>query len=95
MLTLWRRLRAFLGGYFWLPCPSCGNYFASCEWVRDPEDLDASSIPNGPPKFVAASDGSDLSIVTTTGIGICPACTADGVGTRAWDEFRQVHGWSA
>jgi hypothetical protein len=23
----WARLRAFWGGYFWLPCPICGRYF--------------------------------------------------------------------
>ena len=29
----WRRFRAFVTGYFWLPCPSCGNHFAGSEWA--------------------------------------------------------------
>lgn len=28
---LFRRLRAFFGGYFWLPCPLCGEMFAGYE----------------------------------------------------------------
>ena len=27
----WRQLRAFLTGYFWLPCPNCGRMFAGFE----------------------------------------------------------------
>lgn len=27
----WRRFRAWLGGYFWLPCPRCGKMFAGYE----------------------------------------------------------------
>lgn len=28
----WARLRAALGGYFWLPCPLCGTMFGGHEW---------------------------------------------------------------
>ena len=31
----WRwlnRCYAFIGGYFWLPCPICGRYFGGHEW---------------------------------------------------------------
>ena len=27
-----RWLRAFVGGYFWLPCPICGENFGGFEW---------------------------------------------------------------
>jgi len=27
----WRWLRAFIGGYFWWPCPRCGEPFAGYE----------------------------------------------------------------
>ena len=27
-----QRLRAFFGGYFWLPCHLCGEYFGGHEW---------------------------------------------------------------
>lgn len=27
----WRRLKAHAGGYFWLPCPMCGEPFAGFE----------------------------------------------------------------
>ena len=26
------RIRAFLGGYFWLPCPLCDEMFGGHEW---------------------------------------------------------------
>lgn len=29
------RLRALLGGYFWLPCPICKEPFAGYEWGKD------------------------------------------------------------
>lgn len=27
-----QQLRAYLGAYFWLPCPICGEYFGGHEW---------------------------------------------------------------
>ena len=27
-----QKIRAFLGGYFWRPCPLCGEYFGGHEW---------------------------------------------------------------
>lgn len=42
----WRRLRASIGGYFWLPCPSCGSYFGGHEVLHDGEHQ--NSIPTGP-----------------------------------------------
>ncbi len=30
---------AFLGGYFWLPCPLCGKNFGGHEWFNDYESL--------------------------------------------------------
>ncbi len=30
----WRRLRAWAGGWFWLPCPRCGKHFAGYEVCR-------------------------------------------------------------
>ncbi len=31
--ALFRQVRAFLTGYFWLPCPLCGKCFAGYEWT--------------------------------------------------------------
>lgn len=31
-----QRLRAWLGGYFWLPCPLCGRKFGGHEWGDGP-----------------------------------------------------------
>ena len=31
MMYIVRRLRAFFGGYFWLPCPICGRMFGGFE----------------------------------------------------------------
>lgn len=54
-------------GYFWLTCPSCGEFFGGHEW----HDVAGhrSDIPTGE---------------AGTGRGICPVCTAAGVGDRAW-----------
>lgn len=30
-MRLWHRFRAFVGGYFWLPCPVCGREFGGHE----------------------------------------------------------------
>jgi hypothetical protein len=61
------RLYAFLGGYFWLPCPLCGNCFGGHEW----RDLDGnlSSIPDETTPGLSH--------------GICPACTRAGKGVPA------------
>jgi hypothetical protein len=52
-------------GYFWLPCPLCGQEFGGHEW----RDIDGkrSSIP--------APDGPQ-----GMSIGICPDCTEAGRG---------------
>lgn len=63
------RLLARLGGYFWLPCPLCGQPFGGHEW----HDVDGlSSIVNVP-----GNPGS--------GRGICPDCTAAGFGSDRFD----------
>lgn len=52
-------------GYFWLPCPLCGQKFGGHEW-KDYDGL-SSQIP--------ADDG-----VPGHGQGICPDCTKAGRG---------------
>jgi len=44
---LLNKIKAYLGGYFWLPCPLCGQYFGGHEW----KDIDGkcSSIPSDRP----------------------------------------------
>ena len=32
---LLNRIYAFIHGYFWLPCPICGQYFGGHEWKTD------------------------------------------------------------
>lgn len=62
-----RRTLAKAGGWFWLPCPVCGEYMAGFEW-RDVHGHD-SSIP-------------DLDQPGTSH-GICQGCTAKGIGCYA------------
>jgi hypothetical protein len=38
---LWNHFRAMLGGYFWLPCPLCGQMTGGHEWSKS----DYASIP--------------------------------------------------
>lgn len=33
----WHRIAAKAGGYFWLPCPSCGQSFGGHEWRTESE----------------------------------------------------------
>ena len=44
---LWNKFRAAIGGYFWLPCPLCGQFFGGHEW-RDIDDK-PSHIPSDRP----------------------------------------------
>jgi len=59
------RIYAALLGYFWLPCPICGQEFGGHEWLWKDGDIDRASV--------AAPDGK-------TRIGICPDCTRAGRG---------------
>ena len=34
---LLNKIYAFIHGYFWLPCPICGQYFGGHEWQTDRE----------------------------------------------------------
>ena len=72
----WRRQPRWLAhahavafGYFWLPCPTCGRMFGGNEWVDYCDRAQHfGTIPREP----------------GGGTGICPHCTATGVGCRAW-----------
>lgn len=58
------RAYAYVAGYFWLPCPLCGEYFGGHEWRwRDGK----ASIP-------------DPAGQPYRSIGICPSCTLAGRG---------------
>lgn len=66
----WRRVhRAYaeLFGYFWLPCPLCGEYSGGHEWYDRP----------GLPSTIPNPEGGRGS-----GKGICPTCTLAGRGHR-------------
>lgn len=36
MPRILHHLYAFVCGYFWLPCPRCGEYFGGHEWMNHP-----------------------------------------------------------
>jgi hypothetical protein len=55
---------AKLAGYFWLRCPLCGQFCGGHEW----RDI------GGKPSSIANPEGG------TGFIGICPACTRQGLG---------------
>ena len=61
------RLFANVFGYFWLPCPLCGQEFGGHEW----RDID------GKPSFIPALDPH------RSGRAICPDCTRAGKGGAA------------
>lgn len=79
MSLIERRLRAQLGGYFWMPCPHCGNYFGGNEWRQVGGHFDSlpeDPYPEDPPGIERA-------------VGICPDCTYAGVGCKAFAEQRR------
>jgi hypothetical protein len=63
-------------GFFWLPCPLCGQMFGGHEW----RDIDGkvASIPTGRPGHTLWYEGE----------GICPDCTAAGRGS--WSSELEV-----
>lgn len=75
---------AWLLGYFWLPCPLCGEEFGGHEWR--PRNGHVSEIPD--PDEGPGSDGRPFFYV-----GICPTCTRRGLGcrARAYQEGRLPH----
>lgn len=64
------RLYAWLGGYAWKGCPTCGHFFGGHEW-KDRNGL--SSI------ITTEIHGNGR-----TGKGICPSCTLAGKGDPSW-----------
>lgn len=61
----WHEWYARTNGWFWLPCPLCGEHFGGHEWMTR-SDL-VASIP-------APEQGPGIST------GICPTCTLAGRG---------------
>lgn len=59
------RAIARAGGYFWLPCPLCGQEFGGHEW----RDI------NGKRSSIPSPDGPQ-----GMSTGICPDCTIAGRG---------------
>ena len=72
-MRLLHKLYALVTGYFWIPCPHCGEMFGGHEWRL--YDNRRDTIPASP-------GGNSLS-----GTAICPACTRAGVGDRAWGAY--------
>ena len=67
--------RAWVTGYFWLPCPACGQKFGGHEKQDSAQHQD--SIPTVLP------DGTYRGSAKL----ICPDCTSSGVGDRAWEKI--------
>jgi hypothetical protein len=65
------KYRAHTGGYFWMPCVTCGQMSGGHEW--ETHRYGGSSVPRCPPLF--PDDKPHRSV------GICPACAEAGVGT--------------
>jgi hypothetical protein len=58
-------------GYFWLPCPLCGDFFGGHEWHM----IDGLSADIPDPKYPAGSGRN---------VGICPTCTRAGRGATVF-----------
>lgn len=71
---------ANMNGYFWVPCPLCGEEFGGHEWLPTTAELEAT-IPN-----------PDRPLDGCSGRGICPNCTRAGRGNEAWKEWIEMNG---
>lgn len=61
-------------GYFWLPCLTCGQWNGGQEWTA------RGSVPNLPPLCENHRDyGTATWEENGGGLGLCPACYAEGV----------------
>jgi hypothetical protein len=69
---------AAINGYFWLPCPACGQHFGGHEVFR------VGGHECGLPCNWDTADNGMVYAVDSK--GICPDCTAAGVGCRAYAE---------
>ena len=67
-----------MNGYFWLPCPVCGEEFGGHEWLVEERwsNIPDPEHPDEPGR----------------GIGICPDCTRAGVAKEAWKKYYLEHG---
>lgn len=82
LLRLAAQAKAAALGYFWLPCPLCGQHFGGQE-CDNASGHDASIPDPGRPQ-----DPQSM----LRGKSICPDCTAVGAGCRAWAAIGvQVH----
>lgn len=68
------RIYAWLGGYFWLPCPVCGEHFSGHEIGRA---VGATEHLDSIPLFPSMRRESP-------GRAICPTCIRRGMGCLAW-----------
>lgn len=65
---------AAAGGYFWLPCPLCGTEFGGHEWTQvNGHRMDV------PDEWTTDEAGV---VEKISGQGICPDCTAQGLGCK-------------
>jgi len=73
------KMAAKAGGFFWLPCPSCGTEFGGHEWYSVNGHF--SDIPS---ETYTPSRGGSCD-------GICLDCTSTGVGCRAHAAIGSYH----
>lgn len=81
---------AYIGGWFWLPCPLCGAEFGGQEW-RDQVATDGTRLVSSVP----CPDGP-----LGMSLGICPDCTAAGRGyvdpvVMAWLDWEAEGFWTS
>lgn len=73
---IWYKWHAKILGYFWLPCPLCGQMFSGYEWDRSTKLGLPTSIPQ-------EAQPRDMPFVAS-GRGICPDCVKSG---RGWEGY--------
>jgi hypothetical protein len=61
------RFLAWLCGFFWIPCPLCGRYFAGFEWTLDEYSSDITFVRHEPVVAVdPVSDDPSAIVFTVT-----------------------------
>ena len=73
------RLYAGVAGYFWVPCPTCGENFGGHEVGDRGPNLGSIQVESGPG--------------WSRGVSICPACTREGRGRVPRGVIRIPDSW--
>lgn len=76
-----RHIWAEVGGYFWLPCPICGQMFGGFEAAGTWHDGPGEEVYNEEGRWIGGWN---------TGVGVCPSCVTEADRRNMAGEYNTV-----